>query len=109
MMTILLIAVAVAAALAVSVTAVGITAVRPQVEAVSPFAVGRGTSADTMSSANTDTVLPERRAGDWTVTTLASLADAESFLDHLENCRVTEREMHVLSNNLFAVRWRKVA
>jgi hypothetical protein len=53
-----------------------------------------------------DTVLPARPADGWQVQTLASLSDVEAFLDHLEHCRITEREMIILSNATFAVRWR---
>ena len=114
MTSILLIAVGVVAIVTMtSVAAVAIIATRPAAEtaSVSPFAaVGLGCpAADTLSCHGTETILPDRRSGDWRVTTLNSLSDVETFLDHLENCRVDEREMHILSNNSFAVRWKAVA
>jgi len=112
MTSILLIAVGVfAIAVMTSVTAVMITATRPASETVSSFgAVGVGCpSADTLSNAGIDTVLPIRRTDEWRVTTLNSLTEVESFMDYLENNRVSEREMHVLSNNSFAIRWKGAA
>jgi hypothetical protein len=115
MTSILLIAIGVfAVAAATTVSAVMITATRPAVETsvVSSFGeVGVGCpAADTLAAFGTETVLPERKTGgDWRVTTLHSLADVESFMDYLENHNVTEREMHILTSNSFAVRWRAAA
>ncbi|HEY2785987.1 MAG TPA: hypothetical protein VGJ05_13535 [Fimbriiglobus sp.] len=102
-----------AAAAILTVLAAAVTTTQPTTEAftVSPFgSVGLGCpSTDTLSSVGTETVLPERHAGEWRVTTMNSLAAVESFMDYLENNQVTEREMHVLANNSFAVRWKAVA
>ena len=59
-----------------------------------------------LTSLGTDTFFPVRKADGWQVKTLDSLADVEGFLDYLENNRVTERELVILANNSFAVRWR---
>jgi hypothetical protein len=59
-----------------------------------------------LTSLGTDTVFPVRKPDGWQVRTLDSLADVEAFLDYLEHNRVTEREMIILANNSFAVRWR---
>jgi hypothetical protein len=58
------------------------------------------------TSIGTDTVLPVRSADGWQVKVLKSLSDVEAFLDQLEHCRITEREMLILANDSFAVRWR---
>lgn len=114
MTSILLIAVGMGVVAAMtSVAVMAITATRPELEAVtvSPFgAVGVGCpAADTLSNAAAETVLPDRHAGEWKIATLNSLTEVESFLDYLENNRVSDREMHVLTNNSFAVRWKAAA
>lgn len=43
---------------------------------------------------------------EWHLTTVSALCDAEDLLDTLENQGVAEREMVVLGNSCFAVRWR---
>jgi hypothetical protein len=43
---------------------------------------------------------------DWHLTTVSALSDAEELLDVLENQGVAERELVVLGNSCFAVRWR---
>ncbi len=43
---------------------------------------------------------------EWHLTTVAALCDAEDLLDTLENQGVEERELVVLGNSCFAVRWR---
>ncbi len=111
---ILLVAIAMfALAATTTVVAVMITTTRPVADAatVSPFGeVGLGSpGADTLSSVSVETVFPDRRTSDWQITTLNSLSDVESFMDYLENNRVTKREMHVLANNSFAVRWNAAA
>ena len=42
----------------------------------------------------------------WQVNVYRSLAEVEAALDALEVCGVTEREVHALANDVFAVRWR---
>jgi hypothetical protein len=59
-----------------------------------------------LTDIGTDTVLPVREADGWQVKTLNSLSAVEAFLDQLEYCRITERELVILSNDSFAVRWR---
>ena len=59
-----------------------------------------------LTDISTDTVLPVREADGWQVKTLNSLSAVEAFLDQLEYCRITERELVILSNDSFAVRWR---
>ena len=43
---------------------------------------------------------------DWRMTTVDDLTDAEDLLDCLENQGVEERELVILGNSCFAVRWR---
>jgi hypothetical protein len=43
---------------------------------------------------------------EWQLTTVSALSDAEELLDVLENQGVEERELVVLGNSCFAVRWR---
>jgi hypothetical protein len=43
---------------------------------------------------------------DWHVATVAALSDAEELLDTLESHGYAERELVVMSNSCFAVRWR---
>jgi hypothetical protein len=49
---------------------------------------------------------PGEPCGEWQLTTVACLTDAEELLDTLENQGVAERELVVLGNSTFAVRWR---
>jgi hypothetical protein len=49
---------------------------------------------------------PTEPSADWQLTTVSSLLDAEELLDTLENQGVAERELVVLGNSTFAVRWR---
>ena len=51
-----------------------------------------------------ETVPPIR--GDWQLATVPALCDAEELLDRLENWGFEERELIVLGNACFAVRWR---
>ncbi|MBM3981146.1 MAG: hypothetical protein FJ304_12830 [Planctomycetes bacterium] len=43
---------------------------------------------------------------EWHLATVSALCDAEDLLDTLENQGVEERELVVLGNSCFAVRWR---
>ena len=43
---------------------------------------------------------------DWRMTTVDDLTHAEDLLDCLENQGVEERELVILGNSCFAVRWR---
>lgn len=45
-------------------------------------------------------------ATEWHLTTVTDLTAAEDLLDCLENQGVAERELVVLGNSCFAVRWR---
>ena len=57
--------------------------------------------SDTLSSGDAAVGRPE-----WQVTTVTSLRDAEDLLDSLEAHGFGERELVVLGNDAFAVRWR---
>jgi hypothetical protein len=43
---------------------------------------------------------------EWQLTTVSDLSDAEELLDVLENQGIVERELVILGNSTFAVRWR---
>lgn len=43
---------------------------------------------------------------DWSLTTVTALSDAEELLDVLEMKGFAERELVVMGNSCFAVRWR---
>jgi hypothetical protein len=43
---------------------------------------------------------------DWQLATVSALCDAEEMLDHLECQGYKERELLILGNSCFAVRWR---
>ncbi len=60
-------------------------------------------AAETMSGGQGQ---PQQPLTDWQVTTVADLTDAEDLLDCLEAQGVAERELVVLGNSCFAVRWR---
>ncbi|HSQ54460.1 MAG TPA: hypothetical protein VLM40_01845 [Gemmata sp.] len=48
---------------------------------------------------------PNPLAGDWHVATVETLRDAEDFLDALEAQGVEQRELLILGNSTFAIRW----
>lgn len=50
--------------------------------------------------------LQPRACSDWQLTTVNDLHDAEDLLDCLEAQGIDERELVVLGNSCFAVRWR---
>ena len=60
-------------------------------------------AADTLASGRH--VVPATRT-DWHLTTVSALSDAEELLDTLEFQGYAERELVVLGNSCFAVRWR---
>ncbi len=69
---------------------------------------GETTLANAASAAETlrvDRSLPATRT-EWQLTTVSALCDAEELLDMLENQGYAERELVVLGNSSFAVRWR---
>jgi len=69
-------------------------------------AVGLGDpSAETLGAAY-QTQTPPPVGTDWHLTTVNDLTDAEDLLDCLEGRGVAERELVVLGNSCFAVRWR---
>lgn len=71
---------------------------------VNPFAgpTAADPTAETLASAAADPTL----AGDWKRAELHSLSEVEELLDLLEARRVRQREMDVVNNDTFVVRWR---
>jgi hypothetical protein len=81
----------------------------------SPALAGESTAVGLADHATdtlpTDTVLGPGGTGfpvenDWQLTTVSALCDAEDLLDCLESQGYSQRELHILSNSCFAVRWR---
>ena len=67
-------------------------------------AIGLGDPAsDTLTSGNQPHAANRT---DWQMTTVNDLTAAEDLLDCLENHGAVERELVVLGNSCFAVRWR---
>jgi hypothetical protein len=64
--------------------------------------VGLGDAAAETLTGGTST--PART--DWQLATVTDLTDAEDLLDSLEAQGIEERELVVLGNSCFAVRWR---
>jgi hypothetical protein len=58
--------------------------------------------SDTMTSGRVEETL----SGDWHEVRLSRLKDVEDYLDALENQNVRHREMAILGNDSFLVRWR---
>lgn len=95
------------AGLAIGLTAVYVFATKTEpVEALA----GETTLANSVDPA-TETlasgrhITPATRT-DWHLTTVSALSDAEELLDVLECQGFAERELVVLGNSCFAVRWR---
>jgi hypothetical protein len=96
-----------AATLAASLVAAAIlcvVAIRPaELEGVAVLPFGTPDLAnDTMVDGRSEATL----AGDWQEIELNRLSDVQDFLDSLEACNVQHREMAVLDNDRFVVRWR---
>ena len=61
------------------------------------------TAAETLASGRHQSSITRT---DWHLTTVSALCDAEDLLDTLENQGIAERELVVMGNTCFAVRWR---
>lgn len=71
-------------------------------DTVYPFAPTKPSASDTLTTA-ADTVFPD---ASWSVAVLTRLSDVEDLLDYLEMHNVAEREVRVLEDNCFRVRWK---
>jgi hypothetical protein len=69
---------------------------------VYPFAPVKPSAADTLA-ADAETVFAD---DGWSVVTLNRLSDVEDLLDSLEAHQVVEREVRVMGNSSFRVRWK---
>ncbi|HEY3787245.1 MAG TPA: hypothetical protein VGL71_00265 [Urbifossiella sp.] len=90
---------------AVSISALFALAVRTQAH---PALAGENTLVG-LHDAGAETLVgggPSRVIADWQLTNVADLTDAEELLDSLEACGYLDRELVVLGNSSFAVRWR---
>jgi hypothetical protein len=89
--------------LAAGVVAVaGVVAMSQKAGTVYPFAPVQPTAADTL----TDEVKTVFCDEGWSVATLTSLCDVEDLLDSLEAQQVAQREVQVMGNSSFRVRWK---
>ena len=80
----------------------GVVMSQPKPGTVYPFAPSKPSSADTIA-ADADTVFADNG---WSVVVLNRLSDVEDLLDSLEAHQVCEREVRVVGNNNFRVRWK---
>lgn len=85
-----------------TVAVAGVVAMSQKAGTVYPFAPVVPTAADTIA-AEVDTVFND---DGWTVITLTSLSDVEDLLDSLEAQKVAQREVRVMGNRSFRVRWK---
>jgi|SRR5579883_1878 len=69
---------------------------------------GETTISNAAAAAETlvDHSVPPATRTDWQLTTVSALHHAEELMDVLENQGFVERELVVLGNSCFAVRWR---
>lgn len=76
---------------------------------VDPFLALTSTdpAADTLWEGSPMTKTQPPTKSDWQIATLHNLTDVEDLLDCLEAHGVREREFLTLSNDSFAVRWRR--
>jgi hypothetical protein len=87
---------------AVTVAAVGVVTMSQKPGTVYPFAPVKPSAADTIASA-VDTVFADEG---WSIVTLSRLCEVEDLLDSLEAHGVCEREVRMMGNNNFRVRWK---
>lgn len=95
--------------LAIAGMLVGVAAVYAVVTKPAEALAGETTISDAVAAADTlatgRPVEPLART-EWHLTTVSALCDAEDLLDALEVQGFEERELVVLGNSCFAVRWR---
>jgi hypothetical protein len=63
-------------------------------------------AAETLANSSSESGAHNAVRTDWKLATLDSLSDAEDLLDSLEANGVEHRELIILGNASFAVRWR---
>lgn len=76
---------------------------RPCVSQDRPALHAADRATETLSARLDPTPAP---TGDWMLTIVAALCEAEVLLDRLERQGFTERELVILGESSFAVRWR---
>jgi hypothetical protein len=96
--------------IAIVFVAVYVTATKAEpVEALAgetTLANSAGPATETLPSGIPGIPAPSAQRTDWQLATVSALSDAEELLDVLESQGHTERELVVLGNSCFAVRWR---
>jgi hypothetical protein len=95
-----------AVATLVAITAVFIFSTKSQAPQTLPGETTLSTAEDASETLSSSNPYPAPVRSDWQLTTVAALHDAEELLDVLENQGFAERELVVLGNSTFAVRWR---
>ena len=63
-------------------------------------------SEDTLEGGMTCRVFQPSKTGEWQLKTCDTLREVENTLDSLENHGILEREVVVMSNSCFALRWK---
>jgi len=103
MITFLLFGVAVLASSALYVVATRGSAVHTALAADNTVIGLRDCATDTLPGGM---MRPSSRASDWQMTSVDDLSAAEDLLDCLEANGVADKELVVMGNKCFAVRWR---
>jgi hypothetical protein len=101
------------ALLTIAGVTIGLTAVYVLATKAEPAEALAGETTIANAAASAETIATGRHTNsgvgkrtDWQLTTVSALSDAEELLDMLENQGYTERELVVMGNSCFAVRWR---
>jgi hypothetical protein len=95
------------AGIAVAVTTVYVVATKtePADALAGETTISNAADPATETLASGRHLVPATRT-EWQLTTVGALSDAEELLDMLENEGFAERELIVMGNSCFAVRWR---
>jgi hypothetical protein len=94
-----------------AIVVVGVLVVFIRADDVTSPALAGETTTVGLGGPTTDAIPTVQRAGqsarvEWHLTTVSTLREAEDLLDSLEAQGITERELVILGNSCFAVRWR---
>ncbi len=93
------------AGIAITLTAAYIFSTRPAEVLASETTLAEADAAAAAETLSGQQFTPAT-GSEWRLTTVDALSDAEDLLDLLENQGVAERELVVLGNSSFVVRWR---
>jgi len=95
----------------VAVVVVAVTVMSSRAYAVADPVLAGETTAVGLADPGIDTMATHNGTNsslkaDWNLTTVSALCDAEEMLDYLEMQGCSERELIVLGNSCFTIRWR---